>query len=294
MSERIFCVDTLIYAAYKMGLLKGLLMADTTKIEWCDSTINWWEGCTAVSPACDLCYARTFVEVRFGRAIFGGPGKGIGTRRRTSEALWKNPYRWERQAAATGARPFIFSSSHSDVFDNHPAVTEWRNEAFEVMRETPHLIYLMLTKRPQNIEKMVAATGKPLPRNVALGTSAGTQAEYERNGALLTRAKARLDPQFVFISMEPMLGPVDLTRLPSVAKLDWIIVGGETGHGARHMKLEWARAVRDQCRELGPLFNFKQTGTAPAPGAVGKLQPNGHTLDGVQHFGRPPVRAIGA
>ncbi len=256
----------------------------TTKIEWCDHTFNPWMGCTKVSPLCDHCYAETLVATRYGWAKWGAPGEGNGTRVRTSPANWRKPVAWDRKAKASGTRPFVFVASLADVFDNavDPA---WRADLFELIRATPHLVYLLLTKRPQNIAKMVAAAGS-LPSNVALGASAGTQVEVERNGATMTRLKSEMSPLFVFLSVEPLLEAVDMTRLEAFAQLDWVIVGGESGRKARPMELNWARTIRDQCQAAGVMFNFKQVGARLGHGA--------DTLDGVRHFDRPEINQLGA
>lgn len=258
-------------------------MAITTKIEWCDHTFNPWMGCTKVSPLCDHCYAETLVATRFKWAEWGAPGQGNGTRVRTSAANWRQPLMWNRRAMSSPARPFVFCASLADVFDNQ-ADAAWRTDLFDLIRSTPNLVYLLLTKRPQNIEKMSKLAGG-LPANVALGASAGVQIELERNGAMLTDLKRRLAPLFVFLSVEPLLEAVDMTRLPSFAEIDWVIVGGESGHGARTMDLEWARNIRDQCLTAGVIFNFKQTGARVGHGL--------ETLDGATYSDRPVVQRSG-
>lgn len=254
-------------------------MGVATEIEWCDHTFNPWIGCLKVSPLCDHCYAETLADTRYGWAEWGSPGKGAGTRKRTSAANWKKPETWHRKAIASGTRPFVFCASLADVFDNQ-VDPEWRRDLFALIRRTPALTYLLLTKRPQNIEKMSKAAGG-LPANVALGASAGLQAEIEKNGAILNDLKAKLCPKFVFLSVEPLLEAVDMTRLPSFGKIDWVIVGGESGRGARSMDLGWARTIRDQCQAAGVIFNFKQTGSKIGHGVK--------TLDGATYHDRPVV-----
>lgn len=111
-------------------------MGDTTEIEWCDHTFNPWIGCMRVSPLCDNCYAATMADTRFGWAEWGGPGTGIGTRTRTSEANWKKVRTWDRKAAASGQRPFVFCASLADVFDN-AVEPQWRADLFDLIRQTP-------------------------------------------------------------------------------------------------------------------------------------------------------------
>lgn len=254
-------------------------MGEKTDIEWCDHTFNPWMGCQKVSPLCDFCYAEIIVDTRFGRAKWGKPGQGVGTRKRTSASNWRKPLAWNAKAEVANSRPFVFCASLADVFDNQ-VDPSWRQDLFRLIAATPQLVWLLLTKRPQNIEAMVAQAGG-MPPNVALGASAGIQAEVERNGAILTDLKAKLSPLFVFLSVEPLLEAVDMTRLPTFSEIDWVIVGGESGHGARPMDLDWARTIRDQCRAAGVVFNFKQVGSRVGHGS--------HLLDGVVHFDRPAV-----
>jgi protein gp37 len=190
-------------------------MADQTHISWADMTHNEWVGCTKVSNgplgACEGCYACNLMETRFSRVEFGGPGKGVGTRSLTSEANRRKPFTWDRKAAKDGTRPFVFCSSLSDVFDSDvPA--EWRAALFDKIRRTPHLIWLLLTKRPGNIVKLAVAAGG-LPPNAAIGCTVVTQAEADRDIPKLLAAKAALKPAFAFLSMEPLLGPVGLTSI---------------------------------------------------------------------------------
>ncbi|WP_298697401.1 DUF5131 family protein [uncultured Brevundimonas sp.] len=273
-------------------------MADSTAIEWTDHTFNPWIGCMKVSPLCDHCYAETLVTqkkwftpdktsaVRKAAEsyVWGGPGSGVGNRKRTSEATWKSPRNWNRKAAKAGTRPFVFCASLADVYDN-AAPAAWRSDLFDVVRDTPNLVWLFLTKRPQNIIRLSEAAGG-LPPNVALGGSAGMQKEVAPTVGHLANAKVRLKPLFTFVSAEPLLEPVSFMSEPDVRNamkmIDWVIVGGESGSGAREMKLEWARSIRD---ELPPhvTFNFKQAGGWPGRGKGADL------LDGRRYFARPEV-----
>jgi protein gp37 len=200
-------------------------MGDTTHISWADATFNPWIGCTKVSPACDGCYAEHLMQNRMGRAEWVGPGKGSGTRERTSPANWRKPLAWNRQAAKDGTRPFVFCSSLADVFDN-AVPTEWRRDLFDLIRATPHLTWLLLTKRPGNIVYLFGETNPTLPggrpgdpdptrawpRNAAIGCTIVTQEEADRDIPKLLAAKAALKPAFAFLSMEPLIGAVDMIR----------------------------------------------------------------------------------
>ncbi len=237
------------------------MVAENTAIEWADHTFNPWVGCTKVSPGCDHCYAEGWAK-RAGKAA--GVEWG-GERRRTSEANWRKPLQWNDQAQRVGRRFRVFCASLADVFDNQvPPV--WRADLFDLINATPHLDWLLLTKRIGNAWKMMAdACGVsqlslklPLP-NVWLGDSVVNQAEADRDVPKLLAVPARVR----FLSVEPMLGPIQLGEHGlhgGPGQLDWVICGGESGHGARAMHPDWARNLRDQCAAAGVPFLFKQWG----------------------------------
>jgi len=273
-------------------------MGEITAISWCDHTFNPWIGCTKVSRACDGCYAWAMMDLRYQRVQWGAPGHGNGTRERTSAGNWSKPRAWDRKAAASGTRPFVFCASLADVFDNQ-VPREWREELFELIRVTPNLVWLLLTKRPQNIVRMVRDHGaiagngtRYLPGNAAIGT---TVEDQDRAINLFRLAIAARDtgPLFTFASFEPLLGPVDPTRIvvhegpaefygspeiksvvmnfnalagaPSMhlPPLGWAITGGETdqgGHKARPSHPDWFRSLRDQCAAAGVAYHHKQNG----------------------------------
>jgi protein gp37 len=221
-----------------------------TKIEWCDFTHNFWVGCAKLSAACDFCYAETWAK----RA--GHPELWQGERRRTK--TWAEPHKWNKRAAGAATRPKVFTNSLADFFDNQ-VPNEWRADAWRVIDETPNLDWLILTKRPQNIAKMLpAGWNDGLWPNVWLGMTAENQDEYDRRANHLYKVPAAVR----FISYEPALGPLMLDR---DAPLDWLIVGGESGPHARAFDLEWARRLRDQCRRQGIYFFVKQMGGKRKP-----------------------------
>lgn len=247
-------------------------MAENSAIEWTDHTFNPWIGCTKVSPACDNCYAETLMDTRYGRVRWGA-GED---RSRTAASTWRQPRKWNRDALATGTRPFVFCASLADVFDNE--VDEgWRRDLFDLIEATPELVWLLLTKRIGNVRRMTDPMRgcRPLPGNVAIGATMANQEEYDRDRLKLAEAK-HLGALFTFGSFEPLLGPVIIDRDAP----DWIIVGGESGANARPMDLAWARSLRAQSEELGRVFNFKQVGGRGS-------DKGGHDLDGVTHFNRP-------
>jgi protein gp37 len=171
----------------------------------------------------------------------------------------------------------VFCASLADVFDNQVDPL-WRTDLFALIRATPHLVWLLLTKRPENIIKMAEAAGG-LPWNAALGATVEDQERADKRIPALLRAKAKLTPLFVFLSCEPMIGAISLRwakwdnwktpggkergevdHLDGARVIEWIIVGGESGANARPMNPAWARQLRDECAEAGVAFHFKQWG----------------------------------
>ncbi|WP_164964270.1 phage Gp37/Gp68 family protein [Rubrivivax sp. JA1026] len=275
-------------------------MAENSAVEWCDHTFNPWIGCTRVSPACDHCYAACSTPART-LGIEWGPH---AERHRTAAANWDKPIAWNARAAEFeaqhGRRQRVFCASLADVFDR-AVEPEWRRDLFMLIHDTPHLDWLLLTKRIGNAERMIedalrgmwnthSTIGSPWPwPNVWIGATVATQAEADRDIPKLLATPAAVR----FVSIEPMLGPIDLTRLPhdgdgagdalagetwiehwlddegterlrervgSYGRLDWVICGGESGPHARPMSPQWARDLRDQCAAAGVPFLFKQWG----------------------------------
>lgn len=243
-------------------------MAENSKIEWTDHTFNPWVGCTKVSPACDHCYAEGWAK-RAGKA--GGVVWG-GERRRTSDRNWRQVLTWNEQAQQEGRRFRVFCSSLADVFDNQ-VPDEWRADLWRLVLATPHLDWLLLSKRIGNAAAMLQGLGSTLP-NVWIGATICNQLEADRDVPKLLATPAAVR----FLSVEPMLGPIDLERPrpgPDLDQgggrmicqpwliqsgIDWVIVGGESGPGARPMHPDWARSLRDQCAAAGVKFLFKQWG----------------------------------
>lgn len=251
-------------------------MSENSKIEWTDHTWSPWEGCQKVGPGCDHCYAEAR-NSRFGggQPVNWGPG---APRREMSPAYWKQPIKWNAQAAAASARQRVFPSL-CDPFDNAVDV-HLRRKFFDLIELTPWLTWLLLTKRIGNAFAMLSdarshdwLAGQD---NVWIGATVVNQEEADRDIPKLLALPARVR----FLSMEPLLGPVDL-RLQRPARDDdrqdmdgwcshittaagadikWVIVGGESGPKARPMHPDWARSLRDQCASAGVPFLFKQWG----------------------------------
>lgn len=369
-------------------------MAENSKIEWTHHTFNPWIGCQKVGPGCDHCYAETWdARGLQQRETRWGPH---AARTRTSAANWRKPLKWDREAATAGERRRVFCASLADVFDNHPSVLpEWRGDLWELIARTPNLDWMLLTKRPGNIANMLPVPFRLYP-NVWLGCTVVNQAEADRDIPKLLAVPAAVR----FLSMEPLLGPVDLRAhvakgwaiksrrrtwdefewwdwvpgrvrkqiedfwavewgrgpdawlqssvkngfpapgtygeyrlctteqsmvsgriihawnnigrviddsgavhvvsggayLPRTPGLDLVIVGGESGPGARPMHPDWARSLRDQCNAAGVAFHFKQWGEwAPRRAAVQQdlldarksliIKPDGGITSGLMAYG---------
>lgn len=209
-------------------------MGGETKISWCDATFNPWVGCTKVSPGCANCYAETY-DKRVGGGVNSDGAKrlrwGPGAQRvRTSVSNWKQPLKWNREAEKAGTRPRVFCASLADVFDPE-ARDIWRLELFDLIRRTPSLDWLLLTKRPEQFAPLRTAAidaftrtpdvsmatvdwlqawvdGTP-PDNVWLGVTVENQEQAERRIPLLLAQDAAVR----FLSCEPLLGPLDLDPL---------------------------------------------------------------------------------
>jgi protein gp37 len=228
-------------------------MAENSKIEWTDHTFNPWVGCTNVSPGCDHCYAESWSK-RSGLVKWGN-----NPRRRTSVAYWRAPLKWNEYAPAFGARhgrrQRVFCASLADVFDNQ-IECGWRDDLFALIKATPAIDWLLLTKRPQNIRKMLPQDWSTNGyHNVWLGTTCEDQDRYDQRWPVLRKIPASVR----FISYEPAIGPLRLNRAGE--QPDWLISGGESGHGARPMNPQWVRDLLSDCQELGVAPFHKQWGT---------------------------------
>ena len=269
-------------------------MIDQTKIEWTDFTVNFWEGCQKVGPGCDHCYAEAR-DVRFTGGSHWGPG---APRRKVKGGIAKLQ-KINREAGhfheKHGRWPRVFCSSLSDVFDNAVDRT-WRDEALMEIDCAGFTKIQLLTKRIGNVEKMIPDVWHTdWPPHVGLLITVVNQAEADRDIPKLLAQKAKFGIPWVGLSVEPMLGAVDLTRIDmgtgpitglehqgienvnfkinaltgvrsfGWSGVDWVIAGGESGRGARAMHPDFARDLQRQCEEAGTAFLFKQWGEwAPA------------------------------
>ena len=258
-------------------------MAETT-IEWADYTFNPWIGCEKVSAGCKNCYASvdTYARVSASRGLpLWGPGS---TRHRTSAANWRKPLAWNRKRREAvdwyeyaptiaprdelcvlpsdpGPRPRVFCASLADVFEGRADLDPWRADLWRLIEECDELDWLLLTKRPENVRGSVPAAWlatEGWPAHVWLGTSAEDQEQ----------ARARIprlwdvEPAVRFVSFEPLLARVstDLFAPWDYAPIDWMIIGGESGPGARPCDVNWIRDLMRQGREAGASVFVKQLG----------------------------------
>jgi len=268
-------------------------VAETT-IEWTDFSFNSHWGCSKVSPGCDNCYAETWAK----RTGFPNLWGVHADRRFFGAHHWAEPLKWNAKAVKEGTRPRVFCNSMSDVFDNHMLLDFERERLWDLIRRTPALDWLVLTKRIGNATKMLPPDwGEGYP-NVWLGISVCEQHEADRDIPKLLGVPAAIR----FLSCEPLLGSIDLSAFqpgfcPKCAGtgevvaigatypdyeddaepcydcggtgqwednegLCWVIAGGESGAGARSMNLDWARALRQECERQEIPFFMKQLSQA--------------------------------
>ena len=225
-------------------------MAQNTKIEWSDHTFNPWWGCTKVSPACDHCYAEAWAR-RIGLDLWGHRN----SRRFLSKDYWRQPIRWNSLAKESGVRARVFCASMADVFEWGRELSAWRTKLWRLIDETPNLDWLLLTKRPHLIQRLIPWQGE-WPQNVWLGTTIESQHWLEKRVPYLLENNAPVR----FLSCEPLLGELNLNRALGKDQVNWVIAGGESGPGARPSDPVWIRNIRDQCVENEVPFHFKQWG----------------------------------
>jgi protein gp37 len=224
-------------------------MSERTEISWTDATWNVARGCDKVSEGCKFCYMMRDGE-KFGY-------NGMELQRTKTVFNFPLKYR-EKESKVWGGRPLLFTSSLTDFF--HPKIDGFRDECWEIIRKCPHLIFQILTKRPERIKDCLPSDWGKGYENVWLGVSVENQQRYDERVPILIETPAKLR----FLSIEPMLGPVSLQSLLPV--IDWVIVGGESGNDVgeyryRPMELYWVEFLIQECKyNCVPVF-IKQTGT---------------------------------
>lgn len=247
-------------------------MAQNSKIEWTDHTANLWWGCTKVHAGCDNCYALSTAK-RWGNDIWGDDKP-----RREIKSVWKAITEYQKMAAAKDEIHRVFVGSMMDIFEkpmslvDHKGNTsidgeflntgQLRDKFFnEVVPNCPNLIFLLLTKRPSNINKYIPEGWKTNPpENVMFGTSPVNQKTAKGLICQLSKVNGKK-----FLSIEPQLETINLVEKVSNGNdlvlldlVDWVINGGESGSGKRLFDCDWARLIRDDCKKKGVPFFFKQ------------------------------------
>lgn len=246
-------------------------MAEESKIQWTDATFNPWRGCVRVSPGCERCYAEQ--AAKRNPKVLGTWGRD-GARGLASEAYWRQPVKWNTQAAIDGRSLRVFCASLADVFEDRRDLDEHRARLFRLIEDTPCLDWQLLTKRPENVLRMVPDhwLAVRFPPNAWLGTTVEDRRRYVARVPHLVRIPAAVR----FLSAEPLLedlGDLDLPG-PGAAeelggRIHWIIVGGESGGDPRPFDFAWARSIRDQARAAGAALFVKQAGSASETNAKG-------------------------
>ena len=241
-------------------------MSDNSKIEWTDATWNPVRGCSKVSPGCVHCYAETFAE-RF-RGVPGHPFE-FGFDLRTVPEKLAEPLRWSKPKK-------IFVNSMSDLF--HEGVSdEYIEKICRVMLAANWHTYQILTKRADRMASLLQGKLREAAKSPHIWW--GVSVENRKHGLPRIAKLRSAKPKVAFLSVEPLLedlGNIDL------GGIDWVIVGGESGHGARPMLQEWVRDIRDQCQNVGIPFFFKQWGGV-------RKSATGRRLDGKTYDEFPEV-----
>lgn len=251
-------------------------MAQDSKIEWTNHTANLWHGCTKVHEGCDNCYAETLSK-RWGNDVWGNdkPRKAI-------KSVWSDLHKYQKLAKDAGKMHKVFVGSMMDIFEKPMPLIDSKGEKIMLddmdevgmttddMRQQffinisngiyPNLMFLLLTKRPSNINKYIPENWKKNPpSNVIFGTSPVNQETCDKLIPQLLEVKGKH-----FLSVEPQLGPVELKvkwligNFDLQGQIDWVIQGGESGHHKRPFDLSWAKSLKEQCESVNVPYFFKQ------------------------------------
>ena len=238
-------------------------MGAETGIQWCDHTFNPWRGCTKVSPGCAQCYAETMSHRN--PSVLGEWGPN-GKRVVAADSYWRQPIKWNRAAMDADEQRRVFCASLADIWEDRDELIGPRNRLFETMAQTDYLDWLLLTKRPENILRLwpkafLPADHEAWDGRIWLGTSVEDQERADERipELLATPAAVR------FLSVEPLLGPVDFARVSGAPGrgIDWVIVGGESGPDARPCDIQWISSIVLQCKAAGTSVFVKQLGSNP-------------------------------
>ncbi len=231
-------------------------MAQNSKIEWTTHTGNLWHGCTKVHAGCDNCYAETLSH-RWGNEVWGNDKP-----RKIIKSFFNDLRKYQQLAAKSGEVHRVFVGSMMDIFEKSMPIVGDDNIQTEMYRrdffgrisdgEYPNLMFLMLTKRPSNINKYIPESWLTNPPdNVMFGTSPCDQDTANTLIPQLLKVNGKR-----FLSVEPQIGDITLTQW--LDQLDWIIQGGESGHGKRPFNIDWAVKMRFECLHTHTPYFFKQ------------------------------------
>ncbi|HLA80419.1 MAG TPA: DUF5131 family protein [Thermoleophilia bacterium] len=235
-------------------------MGAKTGIAWCDATFNPWWGCTKVSLGCAHCHAENLAR-RYGQDVWGPKAH----RRLFGDKHWREPVLWNRAAALAGVRRRVFCGSMCDFLEDNPVLDGQRERLWDLIQRTPHLIWLLLTKRALGIYTMPQAILEA--ENVMVGISVEDQKRAEERIPLLLSSGARQ----TFLSCEPLLGPLEL--YDALLAIDWMIIGGESQPGCRPMDERWAMDLVAKCIEYHTPVFVKQLGGHPDKLAHPEMRP---------------------
>jgi protein gp37 len=274
-------------------------MGENSRIEWTEHTFNPAWGCTKVSEGCAHCYAETWAK-RTGFKIWGQDAE----RRFFGDKHWAEPIKWDAEAKKLGVMHRVFCGSMCDIFEDREDMIDPRMAAFDLADATPNLLWLFLTKRPQNARAFLPprwAGNGCWPRNIMLGATIENQQRLIERVRHLRGILREFPGASFFASCEPLLSSLDWKEAEqgygdSLDLFDWVIGGGESGPGARPMHIDWIRKLRDDCEERTDMarpwpvqFLFKQWGEYDSQGRkAGKKYAgrvlDGRTWDGVPHL----------
>lgn len=233
-----------------------------TKIPWARYSWNPWFGCEPVHTGCRNCYAKnTWFRLNV----------PAGRRKRAAKSTLRQPFAWNRKAKRLGIHERVILGSISDLFEDHPDVGEWRRKAFETIYQTPHLDWIIPTKRPEHIRATwripAGSPAAPSPAdNITLLVSVSDQETFNRAATVLWNDCRHLVRTLGF-SIEPLIGPIKVFGGGLFDRwdgcFDWLVIGGESGPNARPCDLEWIRDLVKQGKQAGVPVYVKQWGDNP-------------------------------
>ena len=229
---------------------------ENTKISWCDNTVNLWIGCSKINEACKNCYAEK-ISNRFGDDVWGEDKQ-----RKFVKSAFENLDKYQKKAEKQNKKVKVFIGSMMDIFEDDKKVIDLIRTTNDLRKKLfinilfnyyPNLIFLFLTKRPENIIDYIPFEWREnQPDNVWFGVSVFNEESAFKSREILINSKLTKN---IFYSIEPQLEPINNIDLRYV---DWVIQGGESGQNNRHFKLEWAERMRNICKEQNTPYFFKQ------------------------------------